>query len=56
MISECDNRYFVFSVGNSRDGWPVSLHYVDVGLHALVHLPPQPTCSSLEHLQVPGKQ
>lgn len=56
MISEYDVWYFVFPVGNSRDGWPVSLHYADVGLHALVHLPPQPTCSSLEHLQVPGKQ
>lgn len=45
-----DVHYFLFPVGNSRDGWTVSLHYDDVGLHALVHLPAQPACSSLEHL------
>lgn len=41
-----------FPVGNSRNGWPVSLHNADADLHALVHLSPQSACSSLEHLQV----
>lgn len=40
------------SVGNSRDGRPVSLYDADVDFHALVHLSSQPACSSLEHLQV----
>lgn len=39
-------------VGDSRDGCPVSFHHAHAGLDALVHPPPQPACSSLEHLQV----
>lgn len=39
-------------VGNSRNGWSVSFYNGNVGLHALVHLPAQPACGRLEHLQV----
>lgn len=39
-------------MGDSRDGWTVSVHWADAGVHALVHLPSQPACGCLGRLQV----
>lgn len=39
-------------VGDPRDSGAVCVHGADAGLHALVHLPPQPACCCLGHLQV----